>query len=67
MVGFGKVKFFKIFVEDYDGVSDEKVGEMSGEEGIHATIHQLLFNLGINDQVGVQVFSSQSGVIGNIC
>ena len=43
MVGFVEVKGFEIFGEDHDGVSDEEVGEMCGEEGVHAAVHELLF------------------------
>ena len=56
MVGFSKVQLFEIFGEDDDGVPDEEVGKVSGEEGVHAAVHEMLLDIGINDEVWVEVF-----------
>lgn len=49
VVGFGEVEGFEVFGEDDDGVADEEVGEVSGEAGVHAAVHELLFDVLVND------------------
>ena len=58
VVGFGKIQLFKVFGEYDDWVPDEEMGEVSCEEGVHTAIHKMLLDIGINDEVWVEVFFS---------
>lgn len=49
MVGFGEIKLLEVFVEDDDGVADEEVGEVRGEEIIHAAFYQALLEILIDN------------------
>lgn len=66
MVGFGEVEGFEVFGEDDDGVADEEVGEVRGEAGVHAAVHELLFDVLVDDKVGVEVFFAQAGIVGDV-
>jgi hypothetical protein len=70
MVRFVEVEGFEIFGEDDYRVADEEVREVRGEDGIHATVHELLLEVRVEYEVGVKIFISEAGVerdVGAVC
>lgn len=40
--------------------------KVRSEAVVHAAVHQLLFHCGINNEVGVEILFSQTGVIRDV-
>ena len=55
MVGLCEVQRLEILCEDDNGVSDEEMSKVRGEEIVHSAIDQSLFDVLVNDQVGVKI------------
>lgn len=66
MIGLIEVQLFEIFSEDNDRVTDEEMSEVCCEEGVHATVHELLFDVWIEDQVGVEILFPESVVFRDV-
>lgn len=58
MVGLSEIELLEVFGEDYDGIADEKMSEMSCEDGIHTAIHELLFDIWICHEFRVKILLS---------
>jgi hypothetical protein len=70
MVRFVEVEGFEIFGEDDYRVADEEVREVRGEDGIHASAHELLLEVRVEYEVRVKIFISEAGVerdVGAVC
>jgi hypothetical protein len=70
MVRFVEVEGFEIFGEDDYRVADEEVREVRGEDGIHASVHELLLEVRVKYEVRVKIFISEAGVerdVGAVC
>lgn len=66
VVRLGEVEGFEVFGEDDDGVADEEVCKVRGEAGVHAAVHKLLFDVGVDHEVGVEVFFAETRVVGDV-
>lgn len=49
MVGFGEVELREVFIEDDNRVADEKVGEVGGEEVVHAAFYEAFLEIFVDD------------------
>ena len=58
VVGFAEVEFFEVFCENDNRVADEEMGEMRGEEVVHAAMFKALVEVRVDNEVGIQVFLS---------
>lgn len=58
MVGFGEVELLEVFGEDHNGIADEEMSEMRGEHGVHAAVHELLFDVWISDECRIEILLS---------
>jgi len=66
MVCFREIKGMEIFREDDNRVADEEVGEVGGEEGIHAAVHEVLFYIWIDYEIWVEVFFAKAGIVRDV-
>lgn len=66
MVCFGEVQLLQVFSEDDDRVTDEQVCEVRGEHRVHTAVHELLLDVGVEDEVRVEVFFAQARVFGDV-
>lgn len=66
MVGFGEVEGLEVFGEDDDGVADEEVGEVGGEEVVHAAFDEAILEVFVDDEVGVEILGSETRVLGDV-
>lgn len=55
MVGFREVEVFEVFGEDYDGIADEEMGKVRGEEVVHAAFDEALFDVLVYNKIGVEI------------
>ncbi|KAF4508257.1 hypothetical protein G6O67_004663 [Ophiocordyceps sinensis] len=62
VVRLGKVKLPEVLGEDDNGVADEQVGKVRGEAVVHAAVEQLGLDIGVDDEVRVQVLVAQPRV-----
>ena len=67
MVGLVEVELLEILLENNNRVANEEMGEVGGEAIIHTAVHELVFDVFIDDQIGVKVFLTKSRVKGNVC
>lgn len=66
VVGAGEVEGLQVFGEDDDGVADEEVGEVGGEEGVHSAGFETALGGGVDDEGGVVVFGAEAWVLGDV-
>ena len=55
VIGFIEVELVKVFGEDDEGVTDEEVGKMGGQKGVHAAGNEASVDGGVDDEVGIVV------------
>jgi hypothetical protein len=55
MVGLLEIELLEVLLENDNGVTDEKVGEVCCERGIHAAIHKLLLDIRVEYEAWVEV------------
>ena len=53
MIRLVEIEVLQALLEDDERIANEKMGEMRGEEVVHATIHQPSFEVFVHDQIRV--------------
>jgi len=66
VVGGGEIEGAEVFGEDDDGVADEEMGEVGGQEGVHAAGDEFGVEGGVGEEGGVVVFGAEAGVLGDV-
>ena len=66
VVGSGEIELLEVFGEDDEGVAYEEVGEVGGEEGVHAAFDEAGMQGRVDDKVRVVVFGAETGVFGYV-
>lgn len=64
MIALLQVQRLEIFGEDHDGIPNEEMGKVCGEEIVHSAIHESLLDILIHHEIGIEIFLSQTGVLG---
>lgn len=67
MVCLSQVEFLEVLREDDNGITNEKMGEMSGQPVVHAAVQELLLDRLINNEIGIQILGAQPRVFRDVC